>query len=583
MSVTRVTKNRIFFILLFAAGFGLFILYLSWVILKLKPLHNPPGHHYVIRYVPHPLYPHAVFYDFEPPLPREVPTALSDKGHSLIAAGEGGMSAVINMPLGNYSPEQCRKIGISTWLKAGSSLKPPDAEIGILITNSLNDVVFSRRIRIRPPEPEAGWFMVQTALETSGYQWDADHRLRILMINHSEDSLLLDNLSVFFSPSPRPGDSGQPLILPYDQAQFNNTPPYPPFMMRISSAGYSSRPCLAYPDSRGQGYFFNDEPLYCGNFLKMSGQGSQLIYLTPGRMELYYRKPGERGFLSLQIPCAELTAELTGLQYYPADLDGNGTHELVALNKDSLLCLIAEPGIRNKAGLKINRYGVGMMKASGLFPADLVDGKEDEVLISDSRGNWKIYRIRNHALLTVAESQIPLEWFDEESYQSEFLIIPVSGNHDQVLIISEKKKESGKIYSLLKYQPTGRTFVPAFRTADGRGVWTGTDTLGLKDKYWAVDLVPGGRWEVLRKREDWRYDLVVISLSDSAYHVTGRVDFPPELMDENPKYYEYFRIFPANLDETGRWGLLVMCGNLDPLKPGKVLGVKTEYYVPGFD
>jgi hypothetical protein len=106
---------------------------------------------------------------------------------------------------------------------------------------------------------------------------------------------------------------------------------------------------------------------------------------------------------------------------------------------------------------------------------------------------------------------------------------------------------------------------------NSNGVYSGTDRLLPEDKFYVVDFSSSSDWQLLRVRDQWRYEFNLLSIDDSTYHVLGSLDFEPPQGTENPKYDPTLLVVPACLQSVRSNTLMVFTGPLaNPLKqPGK--------------
>jgi len=125
-------------------------------------------------------------------------------------------------------------------------------------------------------------------------------------------------------------------------------------------------------------------------------------------------------------------------------------------------------------------------------------------------------------------------------------------------------------------------FNKVFATNDGMGRKVGIDSLKNTDWLCPVMMQEGRGVEIMRRRNDWRYDLKLLDLNDSSYNVNGNIDFAGYAEDHNPKYQEYLQIVPGYFIYPDRTSLLVIARQRQGLKEKTVFPNTVQIYSPAW-
>jgi hypothetical protein len=578
-------KPVLFYLFLLFAIFGIGVIYIGYAILRTQLAPNPPGDHYQLRGAVSAYIPDALYYDFEAPQPEGVSIVAPGRydSTSLMAAANGGHSPVINIPLGNYDLRKTKQFALSAWIRADSLEGPADACIIFIIANSLNDVRFSHILSIEGAEvPRGEWFKVSTAFETSTYQPSADDRIRIYLWNKGSGNFRLDDLTLIFGAKSIQGSGPSAVVKSDSGPAFPvNTPPYPPIYMQVAATGPDHASALVNEKGKCAGYFFSDEVLLAGNFLHPYGKAQDLLAISSGKLELVYYINSEKKFSGALIPVPALSKKfLSSARVYAAELNGDQYSEVIFCQpgNDSIFVMSLDRRNIKEPAVVLNGYKLPSPAAFKTFCiANVTGDPASELLCFESSGTWKLYGWQKNTCLEIAAGPTLFKGAEELSLTA---VRNEKNGRDRIFAIAEDPINRSVRYSLFRYDEVKKSLLPDLKKNQGFGCMPGTDSLHTTDTYYAVDLIAGDGPELLRRRESWRYDLKLLSLNDSAYTVIGSIEYPPALLDENPKYYEYLRIVPGCFTEAGKWGLMLMCGSRSQAKKDKIVGVKTEFFIP---
>jgi hypothetical protein len=561
-------KNTIFILFLLFAVFGIFFMFIIWANHKKQHVPLPSASNYEIKATGKGDLPDNIHYDFEGPQPKEA--IFSNIAHSgqqsLCANGQRSFTSAVNIPVSTFDSAQMCHIALSAWVNIARFNKPLEAFLAFIVTDPMNDVLFSKLITLKGNDYEQGkWFPISTAFNTEEYKRNKDDRIRIYLWNNSDNDILLDDLDLFLGQQFIFGDSVYTDInglAPYRSVP--NIPPYPPFYLQKEDIGNGDSEYLINTNNEKTGSFASGEILLAGNFIHPYGSSQELLSLSNDSLVLYWYQGNEKRFRA-----GSFTGNLIPAQWKPwnniikGDFDGDRYDELFVVKKNSDSLLLLDQRLNEKRMVSLSRSWCKIPDKRTFVSYHAYDADKngtDELLAVDKTGHWTLYVISNKGLLRLpVKNNMQPQW-NRDKYEFN-IVTGIADNAkkcDEVLTVF-REKSSGKCeYSMLKYDKVKGDFMNAFLTPDGAGKIIGIDSLKVTDVITAVQMYEGSGIQLLRDRREWRFDLKLLEMNDTAYNVIGNIDFTGYIEDNNPKYQENVQVIPGNFISPDRTSLLVI-------------------------
>jgi hypothetical protein len=572
MKIPKKIKSLVFYLFLIFSIFGVFLLFIIWNVYYHPQVPNPPGQNYQIRYHISDVFPDAIYYDFEEPQP-DGPT-FSNIGRSgfssLIAPGPRGYSSIINISTGNWDAEKIKHIAFNAWLKIESSDSSADAKLAFVITNPLNDVLFGRFIAIKSEVNNGEWFSVSNSFETNGYTYHSDDRIKIYLWNSGSGNVLLDDLTIYFGNQFIPGaDNNISFYNRESQSITNNKPPYPPILLYKNEIGNDDQNGLAKSTDKKSIPINQKGLLLAGNFLHPKGLPQDILSLMYEKINIYWFLKNEKRFAIAEKEFSSLPKEILKREnVFTGDFDSDHFDEIIiSIDKsDSVYMLKAKVNSGNFS-LDIRKYG---LPVTGLkTKIALVDNKSGKSLlmcVSDD-GLCQLLTLSLDKWTTLCSTKSAVKEWNANRFLYRLFIMKSRLGGDQILTIfkSMEKNETGYMLLDANINKKEINFKQVFRKNDGHGLFTGSDTISMDDEFFCSNFLQSPELELLRFRSEWRYDLKLLTLNDSAYNILGNIDFKGYSADCNPKYQEVLTILPGNYFDAKKTDLLV----IGTQKPGQ--------------
>jgi hypothetical protein len=535
--------------------------------------------------------PHTLYFDFEVD-PKFGNTGTLYKGiahsghYSTKTFGKNSFSFAVERKAGDIGLENLGAVAMSAWVYIFPGKNDP---LGTFVFTASNDNinVAWKGITVSGSDiPRGKWFKISGMFDLSDVTFKPDYKLVFYFWNNSSTDILVDDFYIVFGgPKPRKGDStlvnlthGIPFTPKF------NIPPYPFHLFGKEEINNGNSSFLIKNDKMKEGEISPYDHIFSGHFLS-ENQGTEdlLVINKAGKTELFIFCKDNKAFRKITpvIPPG-LQPVFQSDEIITGCFSGGSTAQLLLSGPKGVLVGEFEnigdacSGKTVQATFKIllktttNPFSPGPRH---IIAADLDGNKITEILTTAADGSWKVFRIGKGekeplSLLASGNSDPLKQW---NSRQNNFKITPgrflQKYPQDLLLTVSGEKTKPGYSWSLLRFDPESRSFIPAFNEQQNHfGKTFGLDTLKPSDEFFTGTFDNNGKAEVFRYNRDWRYDLKEIRFNDSTFQVIANMDFTGYEKDFNPKYYEILRFFPAMLLNPGLTSFLVIgknCKNWD--------------------
>jgi hypothetical protein len=529
--------------------------------------------------------PHTLYFNFEVD-PKSGKNGALYKGiahsgkYSIKAFGKNSYSLSVERRAGDIGLENLGAVAMSAWVYVFPGKNDPVANFVFAASNESINIAWKGINVAGNDVPRGKWFKISGLFDLSDVKFKPDTKLVIYFWNNSNTDILIDDFYIVFGgQKPRRGDStltdftrGSPFVHKF------NFPPYPVHIFGKEEIGDRNSSFLVNNGKLQEGDISPFDRIFPGHFVSdVRGTDDILVINKTGNAELYIFCRDDKEFrkVTAVIP-TELQPWFKKAGIITGCFSGNGSAQLLLYGSNGLL--VGEfqkikspcPG-DNRTSFKIlakTSVNPFLSGNASLIAADLEGNKYSDILATAADGSWKIYRFEKggkepFTVMASGNADLMNRWdsrkYDVKITPGRFLR---KYAEDLLLTVSREKTKPGCSWSLLRFDPVSRTFIPCYgEKQNNLGKTIGLDTLKPSDEFFTGAFDNTGKGKVFRYNRDWRYDLKEILFNDTAYQVLANVDFSGYENDYNPKYYEVLRLVPAMLVTPGITSLLVIGKN----------------------
>ncbi|TRZ69715.1 MAG: hypothetical protein D4R97_09485 [Bacteroidetes bacterium] len=531
--------------------------------------------------------PNSLYFDFEVDPNSAIPSGLykgiAHSGQfSAKVFGKNSYSLNIERKVAETGTSNLKAIAISSWVFIFPTKSEVISDLALAISNGLGVNVTWKKVKVEGNEiPMGKWFKVSGLFDLSDIHMKPDYKIQVYYWNNSNTDILVDDFYIVFGgPKPHKGDStlvdlthGVPFTPKF------NFPPYPFHLFGKEEINNENSYFLIKYGKTKEGDISPYDRIFSGHFISDNrGTEDLLVINKAGNAELFTFCKDNKVFRKITpvIP-PDLQLFFQSAEIITGCFSGGGTAQLLLSGPKGLLvgefekvrdaCSGNEVRASFKTLLKttINPFS---SRTGHLIAADLDGNKIAEILSIAENGSWKLFRFvrgESESLTVIASGEGgPLKQWN--SPQNNLKITPgrflQKYPQDILLTVSREKTKPGYSWSLLRFDLSGRSFIPCFNEKQNHlGKTIGLDTLKPGDEIFTGTFDNSGKIQVFRYNRDWRYDLKEIRFNDSTFQVIANMNFTGYEKDFDPKYYEILRIVPAMLISPGLTSLLVIGKN----------------------
>ena len=502
--------------------------------------------------------------------------------------GKNSYSLNIERKVAETGTSNLKTIAISSWVFIFPTKSKVISDLALAISNELGVNIAWKRVKVEGNEiPMGKWFKVSGLFDLSDIRMKPDYKIQVYYWNNSNADILVDDFYIVFGgPKPNKGDStlvdlthGVPFAPKF------NFPPYPFHLFRKEEINNENSSFLIRDGEKKEGNISPYDRIFSGHFISDNrGTEDLLVINKAGKVELFTFCRDDKAFRKITpVLPPGLQSFFQSAEIITGCFSGGGTAQILLSGSKGLLVVEFEKVRDACSGAAVQGSFKTLFKTTSnpfhagtthLIAADLDGNKITEILETAENGSWKVYRFKKGEKepLTVLASgdNDPLKQWN--SRQNIFKITPgrflQKYPQDILLTVSGEKTKPGYSWSLLRFNPSSRSFIPCFNEKQNHlGKTIGLDTLKPGDEIFTGTFDNSGKIQVFRYNRDWRYDLKEIRFNDSTFQIIANIDFAGYENDFNPKYYEILRLVPAMLVNPGLISFLVIgknCKNQDP-------------------
>ncbi len=537
--------------------------------------------------------PNSIAFNFEVDPKSETPSGLfkgiAHSGQfSAKIFGKNRSSLTIERKVSEIGADNMNDIAISSWVYIFPTKSEVASYLCLAVSNELGINVAIKKVKVEGYYlPMGKWFKVSGQFDLSDIHIKPDYKIQVYFWNNSWTDILVDDFYIVFGgPKPRRGDST--LVNLTGGASFTpkfNFPPYPFHLLDKEKINNQNSSFLINNGKIKDGDISPYDRIFSGYFISDShGTEDLLVINKAGKAELFTFCRDTKTFCKITPKMASGQLEF----FQSADIltgcfSGGSTSQILLSGHNGLLLgefekpgstcsrKIIEVSFKTLLNTTNNPFAV---RPGKLVAADLDGNKTTEILSTADDGSWKIFRFckgtKNPWMIMASGKNDPLKQWNSRKYN--FRIIPgrflQKYPRDILLTISMEKSKQSHFWSLLRFDPVSRSFIPVFSEKQNYiGKTIGLDTLKPTDEFFSGIFDNSGKVKIFRYNRDWRYDLKEIRFNDSTFQVIANIDFSGYEKDFDPKYYEILRLFPAMLINPGLTSFLVIgknCRSRDP-------------------
>jgi len=499
-----------------------------------------------------PLPPHTLYYDFEVPAGKEMPSGFK-KGvahsgqYAVKAFGQNSFSVVVEKTAGEIGVENLKAVAMSAWLY----VFPTKSEVkGSLVFTASNEVgvnVCWKGLGVREPEiPRGKWFKISTYFDLTGIEFKPGYKLQFYFWNTSPTDILVDDYFVSFGGAvDRRGDSARvDMTRPGGYVpKFN----YPPF--RTAFLEKSALAKTIPPSAIGE-----DDLAVAGDFFGNGFDGVVLVH-KDGKTELYAFCPATREFNRITLANPAAAAAIAPVtQVLKGSFTGDKGEQLLISGAKGWILLSAahtqDPCKSATGSTTLKAIGGNGSACASIAAGDFNGDRRKEVLTIAANGSWKVLGLTGTPGAGVWKTLASGETPPDGTWSTGMKDVSVTAGSftngasaDVILTVSGRNAKPGGGWSLLRLNTASGKWVSCL-AGNREGKTIGPDTLKPADRFFVMT-GEGGKRHIYRYNRDWRFDLKEIAFNDSTFEILSWVDFHGYADDRNPKYYESLTLLPG--------------------------------------
>lgn len=344
-----------------------------------------------------------------------------------------------------------------------------------------------------------------------------------------------------------------------------NTPPYEPLLLNAIGDNIPVHSDDTLLNKTGYYNILNASEILAGNFFSTAGSNPEILAVNSGKITVYQWDVQKRMMKSYVILTAATdTINIENSIVAKGDFDGDRHEEaIVQYNRSNIFYLfdaVITGGV-NTFTCTPTTIGTAASYCKLLvFPA--LSGSSNEILCIEPSGMWSRFAMKKQQWTEVSKSVTPVNIWNEKKYHYSVTLIPsvAKGSLPSVLTVFSSVTANDAGFALGRCDFVKNNYVSLNAGVDGRGILRGTDRLKTEDQFFAVDFLNSSTPQLLRLRDEWRFDAALLCLNDTSYEVHGQIDFAFNTEIENPKYSAKLFFIPWNNSDGRSSAMFVLTG-----------------------
>ena len=552
-------KHRIFFSLGLILLFILFLLFLLYNQKYNSFFPKPPFVSYKIAASDSTSFPNTLFYDFESINDDKIvceKSAFSGRS-SICVNGKRNYSPVVQISFKQNKLLNSQEANYGAWICSPEADNPIVGKLVFQIVDRSNNLKYSSAIEIDIPKSGAkNWFYVSGKAEWKNCIISPDDFAKVYYWSNSKGTVYIDDLSVVFGKQEHKGSKPM-TILTSDKVftPVRNQPPYPFVYFNKEFLGNTRNGMIIRPDGKDSLKMNNDDEFVSGRFVKGSNDNDQLLVVRNSKPFALVWYDQLEHQLKFQRCLGENDKRLSSkFPFTAADVDGDGMDELITCTPLSVINIFKFQSQAQSFRLIFSGTPEGMrqdVSFQQLTAISKKNTKEKCLLAEDKMG--KIMLIKYSDKKLKAFSLGKYENVSNDRYTSKIICGSFLKNikNESLLFLYSENKTGKCFYKMFEIDQEENVL---HRLFDGN-FDNKCDTLDPKNTYFVCDLNDDGIQELISFSNGWRYDSKIIRFDKDGYTINENVDFSGYAKDQNPKYYENFKMVAGNFLEKNRISL----------------------------
>ena len=554
----RKFHHWIFALFLLGGIFGLFFMALLYLHYKKPDAAQVTTADYVIPSLLSEKAPNTLYYNFEKSLPSQaLVSGIAHSGEASLAFPAGNNKSVINIPLGNWSEEQIKEILIRGFMFHNAGARPQSESLVMLISNPMNDVLFSQKISLRD-HPLQQWFEFSVTLRPTDYKYSSEDRLCIYVINQSGTDILMDDVEIQFAGDLMFAESfkarqsttlSDSSLLGIGPARFLK-----PLIRNIALNSNDS--LLSAQTAK---LLAGDAEIVCGNFTRHTSSASQLLLRDSKGFILCTADEKGKAIRLDRIECS--LKDSIRREVLPAcgDFDGDGLEELLFASSDAGKLALLKPLMQKDVVVMQTRKIVsGLSDCRNILTLRNAGQNAMPVCIA-SNGNYTMLKSVDKGTMTATAPMPGPACWNQKFFSTAYVVLPPSGNdRSATLLCSYYKKGTNDQGMILLGADEKNSGLHILKTTSyGPMPQYDHSLVKTTDRIFSIPGKGNRCPEFLRDREDFRYDVQLISLEPAGRWVCTPLDFARQGEEDNPKYNPLCRVIPLTQSPQGLLCLVI--------------------------
>jgi hypothetical protein len=491
-------------------------------------------------------------YDFENfNQPELISTKRSFSGkHALSVLGKNKFSLLIQKPFAELKSWNFTEARIGAWINSDTGSKI-SGKLMFQIVDKRNALKYSYAVYLNDVCPQNNrWFYISGKAVISNYKPEPTDIIKVYYWNNCPCEVFIDDLMIVLGSQQFKGT--KPLLdETTDHYKFvaqPNQPPYQTIFAQKTLAVNLENASILSMDGKTSLEIKDRDGFLIGHFIASVNKTDQILLIRhhlPFALIWFVAEKNE--FLFRTIDQKIFPLDLTIIQLYAADINGDGTDEIIYIsgNPQNLKVytynaiskkveLLSDVRSQMHNGIKqVQKIRIKGKGSESLFVTDVTGAT---FLLSFEKNKWITSPLGNISELSQMN-------FDSRIVSGNFI---KADKNDNILLLYRERKSGKCFYKLFDIDG-----VSAKSTCLQQGSFDNKcDTLYPENTYFAEDVDGNGISELISYNNSWRFDMKLIRFTENNYQIMGNIDFSGYEADHNPKYYENLMITAGHYTDS---------------------------------
>ncbi len=500
-----------------------------------------------------PLNQSSFFFDLETNSSLEMTESLTDKKsysgkYSSYVSGKNEYSVMICKNLSQVMNDTIQTIGASVWLYPLNN--NPECTFVFEVRNSQNEQIYwNGKSTAKMNLKTKSWQKINASfnLAPEDYRkFGPDDRLCIYLFNNNNSKVYADDFEISYGTIPEQrGSQNYVDMNSLEPDSYNYNRHHPPFrisLLQRENIHNENSQFLIKDDSIQLGNFRPNQFITTGIFTGIADGKDEILILSDNMLELYYYCSDIMRFILCGKHSFDSKILLTNSTFLTGDFDGNKKSDLIITTgtESYLYSFTADPKLKCKNGLsgvsaKLlwsgNLFNKNIKTISGNFSGN----SYNEILCVDTKGYCILKKFNGKEWTELCNKFLPPSVFSKSSTQvcgkffSATKDVVISANH-------ENNKTTCTLLELINNKIVFKNM------GDGEKP---SCLFNVDEILYPVKIRGKKHEEILVFKNQWRFELKLISSDSKGFYVSSVPEFTNYIFDQNPKYYEFPMFVPG--------------------------------------